>query len=252
MYEDRIIVKLFVRHVEMFKVFVSWRIWILVRKVRVHWEMQAYRVCNWLMDVYVRACEISGPCSTKEHRGNATQEMFVQQGWTSMLRCGVRGSEVTYNSPNHRFKQYKRCLKNKKCIFQRTSVEEICAQAAVLWWLGVNSFVEDNIKNNTKVRFIFSIFKLYWQYVFAVNSNRVDTLNLPPPEFPFLQIIYFHSDDPVHRTHQHCPPSPTNSTWFARGLRLCETIDEAIRLLVDGRKMYWCRFYENPVLYARL
>jgi hypothetical protein len=87
----------------------------------------------------------------------------------------------------------------------------------------------------------------YQQYVFAVNSNRVDTLNLLPPEFPLLQLTYFHSDDDsLYRAHYHCPATPGNAPWLAHHLRLCETIYEAIRLLVRGRNRYWCSFCETP------
>jgi hypothetical protein len=60
----------------------------------------------------------------------------------------------------------------------------------------------------------------YWKYVFVVNSNRVDTLNLLPPEFPFLQIIYFQWWRSPISQPSTLPSCPTNAPWFAHDLRL--------------------------------
>jgi hypothetical protein len=94
-------------------------------------------------------------------------------------------------------------------------------------------------------RFELSPCTTYDTYVYAVNSNRVDSLNLLPPEFPFIR-VFFSYKRPNRRFHFSCPGM---CPWNAYHESMFENVAMAVHELVTYRDVYWCEQCDRPLFF---
>jgi hypothetical protein len=87
----------------------------------------------------------------------------------------------------------------------------------------------------------------YDAYVYAVNSNRVESLQLLPPEFPCIR-VFFKYMHPNRRVHFSCPRG--ERSWKGYFELLFETVATAVHDLVLHRYIYWCEHCDKPLFFS--
>jgi hypothetical protein len=85
----------------------------------------------------------------------------------------------------------------------------------------------------------------YETYVYAVRTNRIDSLNLLPPEFPLVRGL-FQLHYPVKRIQFVCPG---RGMWNAYHEIMFETVDDAIHQFLVLKELFW---FINIILPAAL
>jgi hypothetical protein len=85
----------------------------------------------------------------------------------------------------------------------------------------------------------------YETYVYAVRSNRIDSLNLLPPEFPLVRGLFpYHYPD--KRIQFVCPG---RGLWNAYHETMFQTVDDAIHQLLVLKELFWCSHCGKPLFF---
>jgi hypothetical protein len=88
----------------------------------------------------------------------------------------------------------------------------------------------------------------YSEYKFAVTSKRVrlvpvPSMNLLPPEYPFMEITFCFRY-PLYKLHHECPG---RGLWHGQFSNMFSTTSDAINTLVNDKDRFWCRFCGRPL-----